>query len=79
MVKARLELLDDPSEDVRKVFTYLYSKGHALFITTDSRGSNRLRPQFGSTRVFPSRVLEAQTLHERPIHLLDGGVNEIDK
>ena len=79
MVKARLELLDDPSEDVSKAFTDPYLKGHALFITTDSRDSNRFRPQFGGARVFPSRVLEAQTLHERPIHLLDGGVNEVDK
>jgi len=75
VVEARLEFLYDPSQGVREAFTD-DPKNRALFIATDSRNCNRLRPQFGGAGVFPSRVLEAQTLHERPVHLLYG-INEV--
>jgi len=52
------------------------SKVHVLFVTTDSRNGDCLRPQFCSAGVFPSRILEAQAFHEWSECLLYGGVNE---
>ena len=77
MVEAGLKFLDDPSEDVRRAFRDVHPKDHALFVAANGCDSNRLRPQFGSAGVFPSRVLKAQPLHEGSIHLLYG-VNEIN-
>ena len=45
-------------------------KDHALLVATRGRDSDRHRPQFGLAGIFRSWVLEAQTFHERPEHLL---------
>ena len=53
----------------------MHQKDHALLVATESRDSDRLRPQFGNAGMLPSRVLIAQTLHEGPEHMLYDGVN----
>ena len=61
-----------------RAFRDMHPGNHSLFVVTGSRNSDRLRPQFGGAGVFSSRVLKAQLLHERSIHLLYGGVNEVE-
>lgn len=77
VIETRLKFFDDSSGDIRGGSTDTTLEGHALFIATGGCNGNGFRPQFGDAGVLSGRVLEAQTLHERPEHLLCGGINEV--
>ena len=54
---------------------------HVLFIPTDRRNRNRVRPHFGSARVFSGRIIESQTFYEGSVHILYEriSINPVDR